>query len=159
MLFRLPLKPRRLREECPTHPLRIAAVFDGHGSIDLTTLTDENPATRWITSGPQRAGDLVTLDLGRVERVCRVVVSMGSAAVLYPGALKVLTSVDHVAWEAGFFGHLGGAAFRAALQNPRDARISVPLNGRTARFITLRIEKSHPLYPWAVADVFADGAP
>jgi hypothetical protein len=84
---------------------------------------------------------------------------MGSAAVLYPGALSVLTSVDGVSWEPGFSGHLGGAALRAALKNPRDARISVPLNGRTARFITLRIEQSQPLYPWAVADVLADGSP
>jgi hypothetical protein len=159
MLFRLPLKRGRPYEECRTNPLAIAAVFDGRGPVDLATVTDENPNTRWITSGPQRAGDLVTLDLGGSARVCRVVLSMGSAAVLYPGALSVLTSVDGVSWEPGFSGHLGGAALRAALKNPRDARISVPLNGRTARFITLRIEQSQPLYPWAVADVLADGSP
>jgi hypothetical protein len=157
MLFRLPRKHGRPHEECRINPLPIVAVFDGRGPIDLATLTDENPATRWITSGPQRAGDLVTLDLGRAERVCRVVVSMGSAAVLYPGALRVLTSVDRVSWDPGFFGHLGGAALGAALQNPRNAKVSVLLNGKTARFITLRIEQSQPLYPWAVADVFADG--
>jgi hypothetical protein len=158
-LFTLPRKHDRPDHECPTRPLAIAAVFDRQGPVDLTALTDENPATRWITSGPQRAGDLVTLDLGRAERVCRVVVSMGSAAVLYPGALSVLTSIDRVSWKPGFSGHLGGAALRAALQNPRDARISVPLDGRIARFIALRVEQSQPLYPWAVADVFADGAP
>lgn len=85
--------------------------------------------------------------------VTRLVVSMGSAAVLYPGTLSVATSFDNVAWETGFVGKTGGWAFRAALENPRDARIFVPLRGRAARFVRLRIEQSQPFYPWAVADI------
>jgi hypothetical protein len=100
---------------------------------------------------------VLVLDLGHVERVCGLVVSMGSAAVLYPGTLSVATSFDNVAWETGFLRKTGGSAFHAALENPRDARIFVPLRGKAARFARLRIEQSQPLYPWAVADIVVEG--
>lgn len=157
-LFQLRLKhPRPPQDRCASNPLAIAAVFDAQGQVDVATLTDQNPATRWITSRPQRVGDLLILDLGRVERLCGLMVSMGSAAVLYPGTLGVATSFDNVTWEIGFVGKMGGAAFRAALENPRDARISVPLRGKTARYLRLRVRQSQPLYPWAVADIVVEG--
>ncbi len=157
-LFWLPLKRRGPpQDRCASTPLAITAAFDAHGQVDAATLTDQNPATRWITSHSQRAGDVLVLDLGRVQRVSGLVVSMGSAAVLYPGALNVATSFDNVTWETGFVGNMGGSAFRAALKNPRDARISIPLGGMAARFVRLRLEQSEPLYPWAVADVAVEG--
>lgn len=157
-LFRLPFKRRLPRQDrCGTSPLAVTAAFGAEDQVDITTLTDQNPATLWIASHPQRAGDVLILDLGRVQRVCGLVVSMGAAAVLYPGTLSVATSFDNVAWEAGFVGKMGGSAFRAALKNPRDARISIPLRDKPARFVTLRIEESQPLYPWAVADIAVQG--
>lgn len=156
-LFRLPLK-RRLasRDRGASAPLAIIAAFDARGQVDAATLTDQNPATRWITAHPQRVGDVLILDLGRLDQVSRLVLSMGSAAVLYPGALNVSTSVDNVAWKTGFVGTMGGPAFLAALENPRDARISIPLLGTATRFIRLSVEQSQPLYPWAVADIVVE---
>jgi hypothetical protein len=157
-LFWLPLKRRHLTQQrCASSPFAVTAAFDAQGPVDVAALTDQNPATRWITSHAQRAGDVLVLDFGQVHEVCQIVVSLGSAAVLYPGTLGVATSVDGVAWEAGFVGTMGGSAVRAALRNPRDARISVLLSGNAARFLRLRVERSHPLYPWAVADVLVSG--
>jgi hypothetical protein len=154
--FRLPLRPPP-QDRCASNPVVVTAAFDEQGQIDAATLTDQNPATRWIASHPQRVGDVLILDLGGVERPCGLVVSMGSEAELYPRTLSVATSFDSVTWETSFAGKMGGSAFRAALKNPRDARISVPLRGKAARFVTLRLEQSQPLYPWAVADIVVEG--
>jgi hypothetical protein len=159
MLFQLSARRPPTEESCAHDPLDVAAAFDMQGPVDSVVLTDQNPTTRWITAQPQRAGDTLTLDLGRVERLCGVVVSMGSAGVLYPGTLRVTTSFDGVSWKTNFLGKMGGPAYRAALRNPRDARISVPLRGMAARFVALRIEQPHPLYHWAVADVVVDRQP
>lgn len=154
-LFQLPMTRSR-PEGCESSPVAIAAIFDEQGQVDVTTLTDRNPATRWITAHPQRVGDALTLDLGRAERLCGIVVSMGWEAELYPRKLRVLTSVDNVTWKTSFEGTMGGAAFRAALDNPRDARFTIPLRGQAARFVRLRVEQSHDLYQWAVADIVVE---
>ena len=151
-LFQLPLR-RPSRSHCASHTVAIAAIFDEHGQVDVPALTDERPATRWITSRPQRVGDRLVFDLGRTARLCGVEVSMGAEGGFYPRTLRVATSLDSVTWQTRFLGKTGGSAFLAALENPRNARIFVPLPGNTARFITLRIEQSEPSYPWAVADI------
>jgi hypothetical protein len=100
---------------------------------------------------------VLTLDLGRTQTICGLVMSMGASAVLYPGALSIATSVDNLAWEAGFAGNLGGSAFRAALEDPRDARITISLRERVARFVRLRIEQTQRSYVWAVAGLELKG--
>lgn len=154
-LFRLPSNPAP--DRCSGNAVPVSAVFDAERQLDLATLTDQNPATRWITAHPQRAGDALTLDLGRVTRPCSLAVSMGADADYYPRALSVETSLDNDAWETGFTGTMGGPALLAALENPLDARFSVPLQGAAARFIRLSIEQSQPRDPWAVADVVVQG--
>lgn len=151
-LFQLPLR-HAATNRCEKRPVPIAAVVDRHGEVDVVTLTDGRPATRWITLNPQRIGQILTLDLGRVERLCGLVLSMGTDAGFYPRMLRVATSLDGATWETRFLSKMGGAAFLAALENPRNAQMFVPLRGKAARFATLRIEQSQPLYPWAVADL------
>jgi hypothetical protein len=157
-LFRLPFERRPPpQSRCEGTSLGIAAAFDRLGPVDTTVLTDRNPDTRWETADAQRVGDVLTLDLGRAQTICGLVVSMGASAVLYPGTLSIATSVDNLAWEAGLAGNLGGSAFRAALEDPRDARIAIPLRERVARFVRLRIEQTQPSYVWAVAGLELKG--
>ena len=158
-LFRLPLKEWRPRVRCASNPLAISAAFDAEGQVETAMLTDEDATTRWITPHPQRVGDELILDLGAIQRVCGLIISMGSAAVFYPGTLSVATSLDNVAWETGFDRKTGGYAFRAALRDPARPGLFVPLFGKAARFIRLQIGRSQPEYPWAVADIVVDGQP
>jgi hypothetical protein len=134
----------------------VTAAVDALGR-PVADLADQNPATRWITADAQRTGDALTFDLGRSERPCGIVVSLGGEADAYPRVLNVSTSADTVTWETGFVGKMGGAAFLATLRNPRDARFSIPLPGRPARYVRLGLEQSHPTHPWAVADVIVNG--
>jgi hypothetical protein len=157
-LFQLPWSPPP-KTSCEGNRLEITAIFDDQGQVDVATLTDENPATRWISAHPQRVGDALVLDLGRVERLCGLVVSMGSEAELYPRKLRVDTSVDNVTWKTRFRSKMGGSALRAAFEDPRDAEFLIALGGKAARFVTLRLEQSHPFYQWAVADIVVKPQP
>jgi len=158
-IFSLPRKPvKPPAASCRQAPLSITAVSAEDGPIDAAVITDQNPETRWITAHPQRVDDRLVLDLGAVRRVCGLVLSMGSAAVLYPGALGVATSTDNLSWHNRFVGTMGGPAFRAALENPGDARVSFALREPApARYVRLRVRQLQPLYPWAVADVVVHG--
>lgn len=152
-LFRLP--PQRQtpsRPRCDGEPVRIAAAADRFGPIDPGWLTDGDPRTRWITPAPQRAGDAVMLDLGRVESICGIELSMGREAVLYPGALLVTASRDGTEWTAALRRRLGGPAFQAALDNPSNVRLTLPMPATPLRYLRLEIEQSQREYPWAIAD-------
>jgi hypothetical protein len=82
---------------------------------------------------------------------------MGSAAVYYPSRLRVSTSSDGARWTDEFVGRVGGRAVRAALVNPKNARITIPLAGRETRYVRLTIDESQPQYPWAVAEIWLEG--
>ena len=155
-LFDVPLRPRQ-SHRCASDPVPIAALFDKQGALDATTLTDQSAATRWITPHPQRIGDWLVIDLGRAVPVCEVVISTGAEAAFYPRTLRASTSLDGRSWQAGFLGKMGGAAFLGALENPRDARMSVPLGAAAGRYVRLQLDQSYPDYPWAVADVVVHG--
>lgn len=160
-LFKLPVKRRDhgVQEPCAGKPLAVAAVFDARRPIDTTALTDRDPATWWMTAQPQRAGDVLTVDVGDIHVVCTLVLSMGHGAVLYPGKIRVATSPDNLIWQTVFVGRIGGLAVQAALDSSADARIAIPLEGRSARFIAVRVEEAHPTYPWAVAGLAVEGGP
>jgi len=53
---------------------------------------------------------------------------------------------------------MGGAAFRAALANPRDARLRITLDRQLARYLRFQVEQTTSAYPWAVADVVVESA-
>lgn len=153
-LFRLTPQPPLLpKPSCGGRRASIVAAEDGLGPIDAGVLTDGNPHTRWITPAPQRASDEMTLDLGHIDSICMLELSLGREAVLYPGALFVSGSEDGATWTAAYRGHQGGAAFRAALDNPSDVRLMVPIAPMQLRYLRLQIEQSQREYPWAVADV------
>jgi hypothetical protein len=157
-LYRLRREPRQPpAARCGGRSLPIVSASATRGRLDAASLTDQNPGTRWITSRPPREGESITLDVGRMQRLCGLELSMGSAAVLYPKALRVEISSDGSEWDTAFVGKLGGAALLAALTNPHDARMSLPLGNHAARFVRLRVDESHTLYPWAVADVVVQG--
>lgn len=153
-LFQLSPPPAAPAEpQCEGEPIRIVGARDRRGPIDAATLTDSDPDTRWITPAPQAANDEVTFDAGRVDTVCGVELSLGREAAFYPGALVAMGSADGGEWTEVFRGHLGGAAFRAALDDPSDVRLTLPIEATRLRYLRLRVEESQPHYPWAIADV------
>lgn len=137
---------------CADDAIANATASGALGDIALEALTDHDLGTRWIFETDEGKDDDVVLDLGSVHTPCGVELSMGDAAVYYPGSLDVSTSRDGVTWERGFAGRMAGAVLHAALQEPHDARITVPLPGRPARFVRLRADQA-AMEPWAIADI------
>lgn len=137
---------------CASAPIAIAAAYDAESLIGLEVLTDQDPGTRRIVMAQEGSDAVVVLDLGAVRQLCGVELSMGADAPYYPGSLEIATSSDAATWEAGDARRMGGAALRAALVNPRDARLRVPLP-RAARFLRIRADQSSAPYPWAIADI------
>jgi hypothetical protein len=138
---------------CPETELDIMSAVDAHGPIDVSVLTDRNPKTSWITKEPQRAGDTLTVDMGRTSRLCAVRMSLFTSWNVYPRLLTVATSVDGNSWTPGFSGSTAGLAIRGAIEQPLDVWINVPVRAEAARFIRLRLEKSHKSAPWFIPEM------
>ena len=151
-LYELPSQ-RAPENECAPRSIPIAEASSADEDTDASVVTDGDPTTRWTTSDGQRAGESLIVDLGRIERLCRIEISMGSEGAFYPRTLRVDTSRDGTTWKTRFLGKMGGAAFLGALENPQDSRLAVPLPNREGRFIALRTVQADPLYPWSVADL------
>jgi len=139
---------------CLGTELDIAAASDRHGPIDVSIWKDHSPKTFWTSKTPQQAGDAVLLDLGHEVHVCAIRMSTADSWHVYPRSLTVSTSKDGRTWADAFAGSTAGLAVRGALERPKDIWLDVRLRPvSTARFIRLRLEASHELFPWFIPDL------
>ena len=143
---------------CSGEPAPIAAVSDNDGPTDLAPLVDGNPHTWWATPHPQRVGDSLVLDLGRTMHPCAVSVAVGEFLISYPRVLLVETSSDGVAWVVVAIRRTAGLTVRAALDNPQEVAVPIPLAPSTARFVRLRVTETHPTIEWRVTEVSVTSA-
>jgi hypothetical protein len=152
------LAPAPVTPVCQAARLPIARVSDGHGSVDVRILSDEDPATLWKRP-TQAAGDGLLLDLGQPAAPCGLLMSLGPAAFAFPRQLGIATSVDGAAWTTVFDGSTAAETVRAAIDRPKDAWLAFPLPSTQARFIRLQLEASRLTVPWQVADIIVRGNP
>jgi hypothetical protein len=153
MLFQVPQQSPQPEPACAGTPLPVVnATFDGV-ALNAAVLAGRAPAERWISPQPQRKGNTLIFDTGRVERLCGIAISRGTEAELYERAIEVATSVDGRRWEPGLTRRMGGAALLGALENPRNQRLWIELPGQEARFVRVRLTASDPRYQWAIAGV------
>jgi hypothetical protein len=158
-LFMLPGQTPGTPPPCTTHRIAVAAASFDDTPIDYSVFTDDESATRWISSGPQRAGNTLVLQLAADAQVCGIELSRAAEGELYPRALEVATSLDGTTWNVAFAGEMGGSALNGVLDDPRHARASVALPAARARFVRLRLLHSDAVYQWAIAEVTVRGTP
>jgi hypothetical protein len=142
---------------CRGDRLPIRPVAGDRPSVDLLALRDGDPRTWWQTGHPQQPGDSLLVDLGRVARPCAVTLAVGEFRKSYARQLSVETSVDGVGWRHDSTARMAGLTVRAALDDPINVAVSLPLGAQDARFIRLRIEEAAEV-PWIVVDVSVTGA-
>jgi uncharacterized membrane protein YgcG len=142
---------------CSGAKLTISGARDLRGPVPLAPLVDGRRETFWRSGESQRTGDLLILELAHDADPCAVRLSLGRRPDFYPNALSVATSLDGATWHTAFNGKLGGEAVRAALAHPLDVVLDLPLDGRTARYVRMRIESDQPKAPWVVTDVAVVG--
>jgi len=152
MLFALPGRdPAPGGATGPRTP--IVAAWDDRGPLDLRPLVDDDPATGWYRPDVQFPGEMLVVDVGAVTPLVSVDMSLGRNGETYPRRLGIATSTDADHWTPIFSGQTGGRAYRAALGNPRDVRLTFSLAGTPARFVRLRIEERAATSPWFVSDL------
>jgi hypothetical protein len=150
------LLPRSSPSSAPSSTearLPIAAVRVNVDEPGVVSLTDGDRRSRWTTDERQRGGEKIVVDVGAVRRLDRLVLSLGPFIREFPRALQVDVSADGRSWEGAWSGPVAGLALSAALADPRNIPLSVPLGGAEGRFVRLRQTASDPLYPWSVAEL------
>jgi hypothetical protein len=139
--------------------LPIVSIADAQGPVSLAKLTDHDPHTWWVTSKPQRVGDHLVIDLGRTAHPCAVLVAVGEARTAYPRKLVVETSVDGAAWTIVATRRTAGLTMKAALDDPKQVGIVIPMTSSAGRYVRLRIDETSLEVPWLVTEVAVRGAP
>ncbi len=127
--------------------------MDDDGAADLAVLTDGNPHTWWAGQHAQRVGDSLVLDLGRAMHPCAVTVAVGEFRISYARKLVVETSSDGSAWTTVATRRMAGLVMKAALDDPKQVSVSIPLAPSTGRFVRLRVDETHRTIAWQVTDL------
>ena len=151
--------PRSVPAQAPCEhaAIPIAAAFDNHGAIAVSSITDRDKRTWWSPDHPQLVGDRLVLDLGRTALPCAVVLLQDGFPAFYPRVISVATSLDSTAWTTVFSGGTGGLAVGGALVSPLHPALGIALPSSPARFIRVQIEQAIEKDPWVVTDVTVRG--
>jgi hypothetical protein len=143
---------------CDGARIPLAAATDWRGAVDLSVVGDGRDDTFWTSGSSQRVGDALILDLGVAARACSVRLTLGSHTGSYPRALSVATSIDGDRWDSVTDAKLGGAAVRAAIEQPRNAVIEIPLLNHRARYIRLQLIANQPEVGWLATEIAVTGS-
>lgn len=116
----------------------IATASSGNAAAAI----DGKDDTRWDTQHPQQKGDWFQLDLGRTQRIGRIVLDARRSSGDFPRGLEVHLSKDGTAWGA------------AVLSAPGSAGLTIlPLAAVEARFIRLVATASDPGAWWSIHEI------
>ena len=129
-LARLAGARRRPRPRCPVTATGEAAA----------TAADDDATTRWTTGAAQAPGQSLQVDLGRVQRVRRVVLDTGADTGDFPRGYALLTSTDGTHWSERATG--AGAGQLTTIDIPATS----------ARFVRVVQTATAPQW-WSVADL------
>jgi glucosylceramidase len=107
---------------------------------DAATAVDDDATTRWSTGAAQTPGQSLQVDLGRVQRVRRVVLDTGADAGDFPRGYSLEASTDGSHWTA--VAHGSGAGQLTTIDIPATA----------ARFLRVVQTATAPQW-WSVAEL------
>jgi hypothetical protein len=113
---------------------------------------DGDGRTRWDTRGPQRQGTWFELDLGRLERVGAVRLTLGPSRDDFPRGYRVEISGDGRSWTT-----VTEVARRvlpiAAFLQPGPPSVAAVFAARPCRFLRITTLGDDPTYYWAIHEV------
>jgi hypothetical protein len=139
-----PVRERRLE----IHSIRAS---DQAALVGL--MTDGDVGTSWSTSRRQRGTERIVVDLGSVQTVGSVVLSLGPRRLEFPRELVVETSVGGASWQEAFRGSIVGQLVTACLEDPRAIPLRVDLGERPARYLRLGLGSRDRHRRWSVAEL------
>jgi glucosylceramidase len=122
-------------------------LLDAHGTTatgspvaDGANAVDDDATTRWTTSAAQEPGQFLRIDLGRSQRVRRVVLDTGADTNDFPRGYALSTGADGTHWSEAATGAGDGQL----------TTIDIPATA--ARFLRIAQTATAPQW-WSVADV------
>lgn len=121
--------------------------------LDLGAITDGNRVSRWFSGLPQRGDESIILDLGSIEEVDGVTLSIGQYLGDYPRVLTIETSEDREAWTSQWSGRGASKAVAGALRDPANLPLAFGFPETHARWIRLRQVGADPRFPWSIAEL------
>jgi F5/8 type C domain len=116
-------------------------------------MTDGNPETRWTTDAAQDGTEVVTIDLGVVNRVTGVSMGLGPYVTDFPRVLEIDRSEDGQSWTTSWKGPTTARAMVAAMRSPRDVPLVVSFAPGAARFVRLRQLGHDPKFFWSITEL------
>ena len=139
-------------EQTAGTPLR-ASLIRANVNQNLTLLmVDGDVTTRW-ESGPQEEGMRVDVDLGSVQTVAGVDLTLGRFTEDFPLGMTIEVSEDEQQWREVWRGTSAGRAVVASF----DIRGSVPMRYRfepaRARLVRMRLTANDATYFWSIAEM------
>ena len=93
---------------------------------------DNNPNTRYASSGAVVDGDSFTVDMKALRSVSTIELNTGSSAADYPRKYEVFLSLDGTNWGGAVARDLGSPIIRVDLGSPRLARYIRVVNRQSA---------------------------
>ena len=150
--------PPAREEAAPAgRPLRIHSAMVDDRTIDLGAITDGNRISRWLSGSPQQGNESITLDLGSIEEVDGVTLSIGPYLGEYPRALAIETSEDRQTWTGQWSGRGASKAVAGALRDPAQVPLAFGFPATRARWIRLRQLGAEPRFHWSIAEATVSG--
>jgi hypothetical protein len=135
--------------------LRISAAASREGSVSVPDLTDGDRLTMWETPERQRRGDRLRLTLACTATVQSVALIQDGGR--FARRLAIDVSGDGAGWRRAWDGTTGGRVVRAALRDPLQPWIGIPVAAGGVREVRLRLT-ADAAAEWAVAEVLVRGA-
>jgi hypothetical protein len=134
-------------------PIAWTSVTASHHPEDLSRLRDRRVDTAWASGPEQIGGEVVTIDFGELREVGAVVFRMGAFAFGFPRELVIEASPDGAAWATGWRGRTAVDTVRAAIADPGDVPVTIPIGAVSARYLRLRQTGHEPGIPWWIAEL------
>jgi F5/8 type C domain len=150
-VYFIPLRPQQ--PHLLARLLEIHSIRTNDQASSAHFMTDNDAQTRWTTSRRQRGTERIVVDLGSVQTVGSVVLSLGPHRAEFPRELVIEVSSEGSGWQEAFRGPTAAQVMAAALEDHRVTPLRIDVGGRPARYLRLRLGSNDRRHYWSVTEL------
>jgi hypothetical protein len=131
----------------------IAGIEASDNGAAIARATDGDPATIWTTTGVQQGGETIAVTLAEETTISELLLALDLSPGAFPRELAISASMDGERWVDVWRGPTARATMRAALADPRHARVSLPFAPVDARYVRVVQTARASEAGWAIAEL------
>ena len=151
-LYRLPQHDSQATLPPSGRRIPARAVSASCAAEGMAFTTDGDLSTEWVC-GTQNVDHAITFDAGTVVSTGAIVDALGPHGAAFPRHLVIDMSMDGQTWETAWEGSVAAAVLRAAMDAPRETRVTIAFPARTGRYIRLRQTGRDERNYWSIAEL------